>query len=44
MTITIVTGVSCSTLVVADCVHRFGAVGDFFSGMLNGKVVHGNVS
>ena len=25
-------------------VHRFGAVGDLFSGLLNGKVVHGDVS
>ena len=44
MTITIVAGVGCSTLVMADCVHRFGAVGDLFPGMLNGKVVHGDVS
>ena len=43
-TITIVTGVGCLTLVVVDCVHRFGAVGDLFSGILNGKVVYGNVS
>ena len=44
VTITIVTGVGCSMLVVADCVHRFGAVGDLFPGMLNGEVVHCNVS
>ena len=44
MTITIVTGIGCSMLVVTDCVHRFGAVGDLFLGMLNGKVGHGNVS
>ena len=44
VTITIVAGVGCSMLVMADCVHRFGAVGDLFPGMLNGKVVHGNVS
>ena len=44
MTITIVIGVGCSVLVMADCVHRFGAVGDLFLGMLNGKVVHSNVS
>ena len=30
MTITIVTGVGCSMLVVADCIHRFGAMGDLF--------------
>ena len=44
VTITTVTGVGCSMLVMMDCVHRFGAVGDLFLGMLNGKVVHGNVS
>ena len=44
MTITIVTGVGCSMLVIADCIHSFGAVGDMFLGMLNGIVVHGNVS
>ena len=38
MTITIVTGVGCLTLVMADCIHRFGAVGDLFLGMLNGEV------
>ena len=42
--IAIVTGVGCSMLVMADCIHRFGAVGDLFSGMLNGEVVHSNVS
>ena len=31
-------------LVLADCIHRFGAVGDLFPGMLDGKVVHSNVS
>ena len=31
-------------LVLADCVHRFGAVGDLFPGVLDGKVVHSNVS
>ena len=44
VTIAIVTGVGCSMLVMADCVHRLGAVGDLFLGMLNGKVVHSNVS
>ena len=44
MTITIVTGVGWLMIVVVSCIHRFGAVGDLFSGMLNGKVVHGNVS
>ena len=44
MTIAIVAGVGCSMLVMVDCVHRFGAVGDLFLGRLNGKVVHHNVS
>ena len=44
VTIAIVAGVGCLMLVMADCVHRFGAVEDLFSGMLNGKVVHCNVS
>ena len=44
VTITIVIGVSCSLLVMADCIHRFGAVGDLFPGVLNGEVVHCNVS
>ena len=39
-----VAGVGCLPLVLADCVHRFGAVGDLFSRMLDGKVVHSNVS
>ena len=43
-TITIVTGVGCLMLVMVDCIHRFGAVGDLFSSMLNGEVVHGDVS
>ena len=30
--------------VLADCIHRFGAVGDLFPGMLDGKVVHSNLS
>ena len=44
VTMTIVTGVGCLMLVLVDCIHRFGAEGDFFLGMLNGKVVHSNVS
>ena len=44
MTIAIVAGVGCSMPVVADCIYRFGAVGDFFLGMLNGEVVHCDVS
>ena len=44
VTIAIVAGVGHSLLVLADCVHGFGAVGDLFLGMLNGKVVHHNVS
>ena len=44
VTMTIVTCVGCSMLVVADCIHRFGAVGDLFLGMLNGEVVDGDVS
>ena len=44
MTIPIATGVGCLMLVMADCIHRFGAVGDLFLGMLNGEVVHSDVS
>ena len=44
MTIAIVAGVGHLLLVLADCIHRFGAVGDLFPGMLNGEVVHCNVS
>ena len=44
VTITIVTGVGFLVPVMADCIHRFGGVGDLFSSMLNGKVVHCNVS
>ena len=44
MTIAIVAGVDHLPFVLADCVHRFGAVGDLFLGMLDGKVVHSNVS
>ena len=44
MTIAIVAGVDHLPFVLADCVHRFGAVGDLFLGMLDGKVVHRNPS
>ena len=44
MTMAVVAGVGCLPLVLADCVHRFGAVGDLFPGMLDGEVVHSNVS
>ena len=44
VTIAIVAGVGCLPLVLADCIHRFGAVGDLFPGILNGKVVHCNVN
>ena len=44
VTIALVAVVGCSTPVMADCVHRFGAVGDLFPGMLNGNVVHHSVS
>ena len=44
VTITIATGVGCLMLFMADCIHSFGAVGDLFLGMLNGEVVHGDVS
>ena len=44
VTIAVVAGVGCSPLVLADCIHRFGAVGDLFPGMLDGKVVHSNIS
>ena len=44
MTIAIVAGVGHLPLVLADCVHRFGAVGDLFPGVLNGEVIHSNVS
>ena len=44
MTIAVMAGVGHPPFVLADCVHRFGAVGDLFLGMLDGKVVHSNVS
>ena len=44
MTIAVVAGVGHLLLVLVDSIHRFGAVGDLFLGMLDGKVVHSNVS
>ena len=44
MTMAAVAGVDCSPFVLADSVDRFGVVGDLFPGMLDGEVVHSNVS
>ena len=44
MTTAVVAGVGCSPLVLAGSIHRFGAVGDLFPCVLDGKVVHSNVS
>ena len=44
MTTAVLAGVGHLPLVLADSIHRFGAVGDLFPGMLDGKVVHSNVS
>ena len=44
VTIAIVAGVGHLPLVLADSIHRFGAVGDLFPGMRAGKVVHSNIS
>ena len=44
VTMAAVAGVDCPPFVLADCVHRFGAVGDLFPSMLHGEVVHSNVS
>ena len=44
MTMAAVAGVGHLPFVLADCVHGFGAVGDLFPGMLDGKVVQSNVS
>ena len=44
MTIVAVGGVDHPPFVLADCVHRFGAVGDLFPGVLDGKMVHSDVS
>ena len=43
-TTAVVAGVGHSPFVLADSVHHFGAVEDLFPGMLDGKVVHSNVS
>ena len=43
VTMAAVAGVGCLPFVLVDCVHRFGAVGDLFPGMLDGKVVHSNL-
>ena len=40
----VVAGVGYLPLVLADSIHRFGAVGDLFLVMLDGKVVHSNVN
>ena len=44
MTTAVVAVVGCLPFVLANGIHRFGAVGDFFLGMLDGKVVHSNIS
>ena len=44
VTMAAVAGVGCPPFVLADCVHGFGAVGEVLSGMLDGKVIHSNVS
>ena len=44
MAIAVVAGVGHLLLVLADSVHWFGAVENLFLGMLDGKVVHSNVS
>ena len=44
VTFAIVAGVGHSPFVLADSIPHFGAVGDLFPGMLDGKVVHSNVS
>ena len=44
VTIAIAAGVGHLMPVLADCIHRFGTVGDLFLGMLNGEVVHRDVT
>ena len=44
VTIAVVAGVGHLPFVLVDSVHHFGAVGDLFPGMLDGEVVHSNVS
>ena len=41
---TIMAGVGSLALVMVDCIHRFGTVGDLFLSLLDDKVVHCNVS
>ena len=43
VTIAIVAGVGHLPLILADCIHRLGTVGDLFPGMLDSKMVHSNV-
>ena len=44
VTTAVVAGMGHSLLVLGDSLHHFGAVGDLFPCMLDGKVVHSNVS
>ena len=44
VTTAVVAGVGHLLLVLVDSIHWFGAVGYLFPGMLDGKVVHSNVS
>ena len=44
VSVIIAAGVGSMMLVMADCINRFGAVGDLFPSVLNGKGVHCNVS
>ena len=44
VTIAVVGGVGHLLFVLADSIHCFEAVGDLFPGVLDGKVVHSNVS
>ena len=44
MTMAAMAGVGCPPFVLADYIHRFGAVRDLFPGTLDGKVIHSNVS
>ena len=44
VTIAVVAGVGHLPFVLSDSIHHFGAVGDLFPGVLDGKVVPSNVS
>ena len=44
VTIAVVAGVGHSPLVLVESIHHFGVVGDLSPGMLDGKVVHSNIS